>query len=166
MGYSSSRGSQSFVKWETTLAFFHVWWLVSMICFLQTVILVQKGSQGMPGVFKGRVKGLGTRRAVFAAFCGVCGYWTRNLRSVKRHYLQHTGEKPFKCSLCAYAAARNDRLVDHIHKTHLVCVNDSWSMKFMFSFAACCVHGLWMWRCGKKKENPELWLVVLISVRS
>jgi hypothetical protein len=70
----------------------------------------------MPGIFKGKVVGAG--KETYATFCGVCGYLAPNVFKGKRHYLRHTGEKPFKCPFCPFASARNENLTGHIQRVH------------------------------------------------
>lgn len=53
------------------------------------------------------------------AVCPVCGKGFHQSADLKRHYLTHTGEKPFFCPHCPFRCSRNDNLLRHI-KLHKV----------------------------------------------
>lgn len=53
--------------------------------------------------------------------CLICDYRNRNRQKIKRHFLCHTGVKPFKCSYCEYETNRKDSLTRHL-RTHGVTV--------------------------------------------
>ncbi len=76
----------------------------------QTVTLAFRGPPGVPGIFKGRVIG----QSISMSFCGVCGYSTSGITWVKRHYMTHTGERPFECPNCEYASASKPNLKRHM----------------------------------------------------
>lgn len=50
--------------------------------------------------------------------CYMCTYGTYSPQEIKAHICSHTGEKPFKCSLCPFACARNSHLLGHIRTKH------------------------------------------------
>ncbi len=50
--------------------------------------------------------------------CTVCGYSSYFKTNVERHFRLHTGEKPFKCRLCDYAAVQNSALLSHVRNKH------------------------------------------------
>ncbi len=83
--------------------------------FLQTIEPALRGPPGMPGIFKGK---LASCPGITTTFCGVCGYVVRYLSRARRHYRQHTGERPFRCQLCDQGFARNDHLAGHVLKAH------------------------------------------------
>lgn len=50
--------------------------------------------------------------------CTYCGKWFAFKADADRHLRTHTGERPFKCHLCSYAAAQRITLVTHISCKH------------------------------------------------
>ena len=49
--------------------------------------------------------------------CEYCGKIFKNCSNLTVHRRSHTGEKPYKCNLCAYACAQSSKLTRHM-KTH------------------------------------------------
>ncbi|CAF1659107.1 unnamed protein product, partial [Adineta ricciae] len=49
--------------------------------------------------------------------CEYCGKVFKNCSNLTVHRRSHTGEKPYKCELCAYACAQSSKLTRHM-KTH------------------------------------------------
>jgi hypothetical protein len=49
--------------------------------------------------------------------CEYCGKVFKNCSNLTVHRRSHTGEKPYKCDLCAYACAQSSKLTRHM-KTH------------------------------------------------
>lgn len=49
--------------------------------------------------------------------CEFCGKIFKNCSNLTVHRRSHTGEKPYKCSLCNYACAQSSKLTRHM-KTH------------------------------------------------
>lgn len=49
--------------------------------------------------------------------CEYCGKVFKNCSNLTVHRRSHTGEKPYKCQLCAYACAQSSKLTRHM-KTH------------------------------------------------
>ncbi len=58
------------------------------------------------------------RRQTLRLHCLVCDYSTTVESHLDRHFLIHTGEKPFRCSYCDYATRDQSRLYGHIGHTH------------------------------------------------
>ena len=50
--------------------------------------------------------------------CPYCSKKFKEKHKMKRHILVHTGEKPFKCSLCTYSCNRKDNLSKHVQLKH------------------------------------------------
>lgn len=53
--------------------------------------------------------------------CPMCSYGTSNKFDMKKHFLIHTGERPFQCNICGKKFSRNDHLKRHIKGTHFKC---------------------------------------------
>lgn len=51
--------------------------------------------------------------------CLICPYTSIYLTNIKRHLLNHTGERPFKCNLCGKSFKEKRLLKIHFHNTHL-----------------------------------------------
>ena len=50
--------------------------------------------------------------------CEVCGLTFLHHSSLRTHQMIHTGLKPFKCPLCAYASNRNYCITRHLKQCH------------------------------------------------
>lgn len=50
--------------------------------------------------------------------CTECAYSSNIKSSLDKHALRHTGERPYKCTLCSYAAASVSTLYNHMRKKH------------------------------------------------
>ena len=61
--------------------------------------------------------------------CEFCGKVFRNCSNLTVHRRSHTGEKPYKCSMCSYACAQSSKLTRHM-KTHGRVGKDSYLCKF------------------------------------
>ena len=61
---------------------------------------------------------------IYCSQCN-CNYKCRTKRQLKLHTIKHTGEKPFKCSVCQYASSQMCNLVQH-SKTHYQSTSSSW----------------------------------------
>ena len=46
--------------------------------------------------------------------CPVCARVMPNIKDLKRHIMVHTGDKPYKCHLCDYAARQRGTLNRHL----------------------------------------------------
>jgi len=49
--------------------------------------------------------------------CEFCGKVFKNCSNLTVHRRSHTGEKPYRCAICAYACAQSSKLTRHM-KTH------------------------------------------------
>jgi len=51
--------------------------------------------------------------------CTICStYTTKRMYNIQRHVRSHTGQKPYQCSFCSYAAIEGGSLTRHMAKNH------------------------------------------------
>ena len=50
--------------------------------------------------------------------CDLCDYKSKYRNHVKRHYLRHTEDRPFKCRLCYFEAKERYRFNKHVTAYH------------------------------------------------
>lgn len=60
----------------------------------------------------------GETKMAASKFCYICGKGFGDSWKLKRHLLVHTGEKPFVCPHCGYAANQKAALKTHILTRH------------------------------------------------
>ena len=56
--------------------------------------------------------------------CPICSKIMSSPADIKRHVRIHTGEKPFKCDFCNFAANVKCTLKSHVAKFHTSIVNE------------------------------------------
>ena len=59
-----------------------------------------------------------TRSSVRPLTCSICGKILKNARNLALHNRTHTGERPYQCDYCDYAATQSSSLKRHIVNVH------------------------------------------------
>lgn len=73
------------------------------------------GERGSVGA---KSSSFGFLSSTFFITCPVCGKGFNHKNNYLKHYRTHTGEKPYKCTLCPYRAAQKVHLQHHIMRIH------------------------------------------------
>ncbi|KAL7985579.1 hypothetical protein Chor_004149 [Crotalus horridus] len=75
--------------------------------------IVETSDKNEDGLERSKVKNLGATRE-----CSYCGKFFRSNYYLNIHLRTHTGEKPYKCEFCEYAAAQKTSLRYHLERHH------------------------------------------------
>ena len=85
--------------------------------------------------------------------CEYCGKVFKNCSNLTVHRRSHTGEKPYKCELCAYACAQSSKLTRHM-KTHGRGGNEAFHCRYCsMPFSVASTLEKHMRRC---EHNPQI----------
>ncbi|CAF1171394.1 unnamed protein product [Adineta ricciae] len=85
--------------------------------------------------------------------CEFCGKVFKNCSNLTVHRRSHTGEKPYKCELCAYACAQSSKLTRHM-KTHGRGGNEAFHCRYCsMPFSVASTLEKHMRRC---EHNPQI----------
>ena len=95
--------------------------------------------------------------------CEFCGKIFKNCSNLTVHRRSHTGEKPYKCRLCAYACAQSSKLTRHM-KTHGRMGKDVYKCKFCnMPFSVPSTLEKHMRKCVENKQSRLLDEVSMLS---
>ncbi len=87
--------------------------------------------------------------------CEFCGKVFKNCSNLTVHRRSHTGEKPYRCSLCSYACAQSSKLTRHM-KTHGRRGKDVYHCKFCsMPFSVPSTLEKHMRKCVENHQNPH-----------
>ncbi|XP_070796155.1 zinc finger protein 217 [Pituophis catenifer annectens] len=75
--------------------------------------IIETPDKNEDGLERSKVKNLGATRE-----CSYCGKFFRSNYYLNIHLRTHTGEKPYKCEFCDYAAAQKTSLRYHLERHH------------------------------------------------
>ncbi|KAK9404815.1 zinc finger protein [Crotalus adamanteus] len=75
--------------------------------------IIETSDKNEDGLERSKVKNLGATRE-----CSYCGKFFRSNYYLNIHLRTHTGEKPYKCEFCEYAAAQKTSLRYHLERHH------------------------------------------------
>ena len=88
--------------------------------------------------------------------CEFCGKVFKNCSNLTVHRRSHTGEKPYKCELCAYACAQSSKLTRHM-KTHGRQGKDTYKCRFCeMPFSVPSTLEKHMRKCVVVQQGPKL----------
>lgn len=75
-------------------------------------------TDGFEGLRMNRIRGIVGSLSMKRHLCSLCGKSFQSPKDLRRHYLTHTGEKPYICPYCNHRAALKGNIKVHVLSVH------------------------------------------------